>query len=97
MPRRKAFDRRAGVNCSIYLLRQRMPSLIIRSKDSSGRGRETDEGKTPALGDHQARELLAAPRAGARRRWHPPRRTGTVRVAARSALAVREASHISVG
>ena len=40
---------------------KKTPSPTIRSKASSGRRAESGEGKTPAIGDHQARELLAAP------------------------------------
>ena len=38
-----------------------MPSRTTPSKASSGRRPKSGEGKTPAIGDHQARELLAAP------------------------------------
>ena len=37
------------------------PSPTTRSKASSEPKAETAEGKTPAIGDHQARELLTAP------------------------------------
>ena len=40
---------------------KRTPSPITRSKASSGPKVESGEGKTPALGDHQARDLLTAP------------------------------------
>jgi integrase len=41
---------------------RKTPSRITRWKASSGRRRKA-EGKTPALGDHQARKLLDAPQA----------------------------------